>query len=363
MGRIRLSIFLLALFVLLGATGLGHAQGDMYVYFLDVGQAESTLLLGPGFTILIDAGDWGKSDVIDHLQRLGVEKVDLFIVTHPHADHIGQAAAVLDSFSVAEVWMSGFEHTTLLFEKLLDALLEGEADYIEPRTGEWVSYGELRLEVVNPADIGTNLHASNIVVRAVYGNVAFLFTGDAERPSERDMIGTDLPLGAQILQLGHHGSRTSSSLEFLLAVRPELAIYSAGLDGPFGHPHQEVIDRLKILGIPVYGTEINGTIIARTDGHTYTIYAESGQDLVPTMRPSLQHLEEERRVELNSASYAELQRIRHIGPARAQEIINLREILPFRSVDDLKWVAGLGAQKIEEIKEQGLAYVKGVSKD
>lgn len=361
MGKKMLRFCLAALLVLAGISGYGQALEDMHVYYLDVGQAESTVLLGPDFTVLIDAGDPGDSGVLEHLQRLGVDAIDLFIVTHPHADHIGQAAAVLAAFSVAEVWMSGFEHTTILFEHLLDAVLESETDYWEPRTGESYTFGTLRLEVLNPAEIGADLHASNLVVRAVYGNTAFLFTGDAERRSEGHMIETGLPLEAQILQLGHHGSRTSSSLEFLLAVRPELAVYSAGLDNSFGHPHQEVINRLKILEVPVYGTDLNGTIVAWTDGHSYRVYAESGQELVPTEgAPSWR---EGGRVELNTASFLELQRIVHIGPARAQEIIELREVAPFRSVDDLGWVSGLGAQRIRDIKEQGLAYVKGVRED
>ncbi len=355
-------MYLLAVLLLLGATGTSCAFGDMYVYYLDVGQAEATLLRGPDFTILIDAGDRGKTDVIEHLHRLNVVTIDLFIITHPHADHIGQAAQVLETFQVAEVWMSGFEHYTMLYEAVLDALLANGVDYWEPRAGKNFDFGDLKLETINPTEVGSNLHASNIVVRAVYGDTALLFTGDAERRTERDILGTDLQLQAQVLSLGHHGSQTSSSLDFLLAIRPEVAVYSAGLGNPFSHPHEEVINRLIILGIPVYGTDRNGTIVVWADGVGYRIYSESGQPLIITDFMSIDH-PGLNGVELNTASLKDLQRIIHIGPERASEIMELRQIVPFRSLDDLKWVFGLGAQKIEEIKEQGVAYVKGVMED
>lgn len=358
MGRkwLRHGLVVLLLFML--ATGITLASGEMRVYYFDVGQAESTLLLGPGFTILIDAGNLGENDVVGYLQKLQVSAIDLFILTHPHADHIGQAVAVLDSFAVDEVWMSGYEHPTALFEDVLDAILRSDAYYYEPQTGEKFTFGELDLYVLNPAEIGSNLHASNIVVRAVYGDIAFLFTGDAERRSERDMIRQELPLTADVLQLGHHGSRTSSSLEFLLAVRPETAIYSAGVNNSFGHPHSEVLNRLKILDVPTYGTDCNGTIIVQTDGQDYIVYTETGMPLWE-VGECLAGLPDPNRVELNTASFTELQRIIHIGPERAREIIALRQVHALRSVDDLKWVSGLGVQRIEEIKEQGLAYVKG----
>lgn len=356
-------MYLLAVLLLVGATGTGGAYDDLYVYYLDVGQAEATLLMGPDFTILIDAGDRGKNDVIEYLQKLNIETLDLFILTHPHADHIGQAAQTLETFRVEEVWMSGFEHYTMLYEEVLDAILEADVDYWEPRTGEVFGFGQLRLEALNPAQIGSNLHASNIMVRAVYGDIAFLFTGDAEVRTERDMIQAGLELQAQILVLGHHGSRTSSSLDFLIAVDPEVAIYSAGLGNSFGHPHAEVVDRLKILEVPLYGTDRNGTIIIQTDGTRYSIYSETGKRFVPTGTQDIYFFQKNGRVDLNTASFADLQRIVHIGPERAREIIALRDILPLRSVDDLIWVRGLGKQRIEEIKVQGLAYVKGVMED
>ena len=363
MGRKWLSMCLAVLLLFVGARGIGFALEEMHIYYFDVGQAESTLLKGPGFTILIDGGDRGKNDVIEHLQRLDVETIDLFVITHPHADHIGQATKVMKNFEVREVWMSGYEHTTLLFEELLDAILASNADYWEPRAGETFPFGELKLEVLNPTASWRDLHDSNIVIRAIYGDLAFLFTGDVERRTEQNIVGQELPLKSQVLQLGHHGSQTSSSLDFLVAASPDVAIYSAGINNPFCHPHEEVVLRLMILEIPLYGTDRNGTIVAQTDGISYRIFRETGDPLQETGRQHTNCPEENGRVELNTASFGDLQRIMHIGPARAQEIIDLREDIPFRCVDDLKWVSGLGPQRIKEIKQQGLAYIKGVMED
>ncbi|HBG00267.1 MAG TPA: MBL fold metallo-hydrolase [Firmicutes bacterium] len=304
MGRKFLGVCLVIVLLVGAATGTGFALEEMQVFYLDVGQAESTLLRGSDFTILIDAGSWGNRDVLEFLHSVGVETINLFIITHPHADHIGQAAEVLRTLEVLEVWMSGYEHTTQLFEDVLDAVLEGDADYYEPRAGEVFDFGQLRVEVLHPEEIGANLHDSSIVVRASYGEITFLFTGDAERRSENKMLQRGLPLSAQILQLGHHGSRTSSSLDFLVAVDPEVAVYSAGLGNIFDHPHEEVVNRLRILGIPLYGTDRNGTMVVSTDGSSYSLsVAATGEPPIPPRSIELQDRESPGRVGLLGLAY------------------------------------------------------------
>lgn len=356
--RTRLLALVLALLVLASAAGSALARGELAVHYIDVGQGEAVLLQGPGFTILIDAGNIGGREVVDYLTRLEVEAIDLLVVTHPHADHIGQAAEVLRRFPVREVWMSGYEHYTRTFEELLDAVLDSDADYFEPRAGDKRSYGELELQVLNPptGNLSRNMHETCLMLRAVYGQIAFLFTGDAEQRTEKALVGWGLPLQAHILQLGHHGSRTSSALEFLLAVDPDLAIYSAGACNDYGHPHEEVLTRLSILGIPVYGTDLYGTIIVRTDGETYSLAAEQKGRLGET--------EIQGCVDLNSASWEELQLIIHIGPDRACQIMEQRKTRPFRSVDELQSrISGIGPKRLADIKAQGVACIKEVNHD
>lgn len=254
----------------------------MTVHYIDVGQGDATLLQGPDFTILIDAGRHDRSDVVPYLRSAGITSLDLIIGTHPHADHIGQMDRVIAAFPVKEAWLSGDSHTSKTFERVLDAILDSPADYHEPKAGELFQFGSLSLEVLNPGRLTGDLHEGSIAVRAVYGQVAFLFTGDAEEQTEQAMVQRGHAPTAQILQLGHHGSRTSSTALFLGAVRPAVAIYSAEADNSYGHPHAEVIDRLASLQIPVYGTDCHGTIKVRTDGSTYELLlSKQGQARAP----------------------------------------------------------------------------------
>lgn len=360
------SLLLVALSVVLSSvTGCsivaaadGHGAPPLVVHFFDVGQGDATLLQHGDVTILIDAGRHDRRDVLPYLQAAGVERLTLVIATHPHADHIGQMDQVIRTFPVEEVWMSGNEHTSRVFERLLDAILDSEAGYHEPRAGEVVALGDLRLEVVSPRDLTGNLNDDSIAVRVVYKDVALLFTGDAERDAERRMVESGLPLKAHILHLGHHGSRTSSTAEFVAAVDPDVAIYSAGAGNTYGHPDPGVIDRLRRAGIAVYGTDVHGTIKVTTDGIRYWVEPERGAtgDVLSvtvgtgaaggSCAPG--------QININVAPEEELVRIVHIGPARAREIIALR---PFASLSDLGRVRGLGSTRLQDIIEEGLACV------
>jgi competence protein ComEC len=333
---------------------------SMQAYFFDVGQADATLLLGHDFTVLIDAGDYTGNDVVPYLQSAGVKEIDLLIGTHPHADHIGQFPQVLDTFTVKEVWLSGDAHTSRTFENALDAVLASDAVYHEPRAGESFEFGSLQIEVVHPAHITGDFHEGSISIKAAFGSISFVLTGDAEVAQEREMISRGHDLQAQVLQLGHHGSSTSSCREFLEAVDPEVAIYSAGEDNSYGHPHEETVQLLSSMGIPLYGTDVHGTIVVVTDGKTYSvsagdmevIMATSGAVTKPDDGSALSGGCASGQININTASLEMLHQIVHIGPERAQELVSLR---PFSSLDDLSRVSGIGPSRIKDIKTQGLA--------
>jgi beta-lactamase superfamily II metal-dependent hydrolase len=246
-------------------------SGKLIVHYIDVGQGDATLLQGPDFTVLIDAGRHDRSEVVPYLKSAGIVEIDLLVGTHPHADHIGQMDKVLQEFPVREVWMSGGTATTRTFERVLDAILASDANYHEPRAGEKYQIGSLKIEVLHPVELTGNLNDDSISLRIQYGEIAFIFTGDVEKKGEQAMVDSKQNLQGHILQLGHHGSNTSSIPAFLKAVGPEAAIYSAGKGNPYGHPHREVIKRLERLRIKVYGTDINGTIKVMTDGNFYEI--------------------------------------------------------------------------------------------
>lgn len=361
-GRLRRHVpcAVLLILALVGAfTSASSAQPSwqptLKVSFLDVDQGDSVLFQGPDFTILVDAGRHDRSEVVPLLRAAGVRSIDLFVLTHPHADHIGQCDAVMKAFPVREVWMSGDVATTRTFERCVDAILASDAYYHEPRAGETFNIGSARIEIVHPAEVTGDFNNGSVGMRIVYGNVAFLLTGDAEASSEAAMIARGHRLKADVLHLGHHGSSTSSTLPFLQAVQPQIAVYSAGKGNPYGHPHREVIARLAALGIPVYGTDTHGTVTVLTDGVRWTVQTQRGSNpaagttftagaAAAACGPG--------QVNVNTASAEELTRIIHIGPALAERVIAGR---PYATLDDLLRVSGIGATRLADIKAQGLA--------
>ncbi len=258
--------------------GNGPTTGQLTVHYINVGEADATLLQAPNMTILIDAGDYEHDnvvrDVVPYLRSVGITRIDLLIGTHPHLAHIGQFPRILDVFDVAEVWMSGDRHSSGAFSESMKALNASDANYYEPRAGDTFTYGPLEIEVINPAELTGDLHEGSISLRASYGNVQFMFTGDAPGETELATIDRGHNLNAQILKVGNHGSTVSSEAEFLDVVRPEVAIYSSGEGNRYGHPDPEVIKEFEERGIAVYGTDIDGTVRVVTDGETYTVHFE-----------------------------------------------------------------------------------------
>lgn len=321
---------------------------------MDVGQADATLLQfadeGKMRNILYDTGDWNRTDVIDYLHQQQVTNLDLLIISHPDADHIGQMAKIMQSLDVGEVWMTGNENASNTFQKAIEAVLDSDATYEEPRAGDQFDIGPLAIEVVHPKKITGKANEESLSVKFTYGELSFLFTGDAGKADEQEMIDRKHNLHATILQLGHHGSDTSTSTAFLQAVKPEVAIYSAGADNTYGHPHQEVLSRLQKADIPVYGTDESGNIIVTTDGKNYTLETEKDQD------PSKEVNGNQDCIDLNQATAEALQQIVHIGKARAQDIIKER---PYHSIDDLLQVDGIGEKRLNEIKQEGKACIGG----
>ncbi|WP_176720395.1 ComEC/Rec2 family competence protein [Desulfuribacillus stibiiarsenatis] len=244
------------------------------VYFFDVGQANATLIQGPDFNILIDAGHYQRNDVISHLQRIGIQELDLLIGTHPHADHIGQFDQVLDHYPVKEVWLSGDIHTSKTFEKAIDAIERSGAGYHEPKEGEIHQIGQLTIEVLNPNELNGRFHDGCIAIRAIYKDFSVLLTGDIEANVEERIIKGNKDLQSTVLQLGHHGSKTSTTEAFLKAVNPKVSVYSAGKGNDYGHPHDVVINRLQSLGMLYFGTDLRGTIRIFSDGKQFQIIKE-----------------------------------------------------------------------------------------
>ena len=278
--------------------------------------------------------------------------MDLVIASHPDADHIGQLDKVLERFEVGEVWMSGNTSSSDVFIRALEAVEKFEVGYYEPRAGEQFDIGPLSIEILHPSLLTGDTNADSISMFVSYEEVDFLFTGDAGKKQEMEMVNSGMNLDAEILSLGHHGSDTSSAPAFIDAVSPEVAIYSAGEGNSYGHPHASVVSLIQEKGIKLYGTDQNGTIIVKTDGKSYhieTVRAES-----KTQKDTENSLAG--KIDLNTASYEELLEIAHIGPERAEDIISLR---PLEKIEDLQKVNGIGPSRLEDIITEGKAYVGG----
>ncbi|WP_226376836.1 helix-hairpin-helix domain-containing protein [Oceanobacillus halotolerans] len=296
-----------------------------------------------------------------------MSSIDLIINSHPDADHIGQLAEIVNNYEVGEVWLSGNESTSQTFQRALEAVLASDASYHEPRTGETFDIGPMQIDILHPGSISGKANEESIAAKFTYGDVSFVFTGDAEKSGEKQMMASGINVEADILQLGHHGSNTSSDPTFIDTVNPSIAIYSAGADNTYGHPHAEVISYLQDSGITVYGTDVHGTIVVETDGSEFSILTNKDGTISPESTGSSNNDSSSTQsndgessidgcVNINEATVEELQEITHIGPARAEALVELR---PFQSLDELTNINGIGPARIKDIKAEGIACIGG----
>lgn len=266
---------LLLLALLAGCTQQVAPPTGIKVHFVDVGQGDAVLVQGPGGeNVLIDGGE-RQPGVLAYLKKNGVKKLDVLVATHPHSDHIGGLSDVLREVPVKEVWIDGQVHTSKTYENFLNAIDRSGAAFNEARRGKEIRAGQLVFKVLHPREpFLESLNNNSVVLKLDYGQLSFLFTGDAETEAERSILEYDSNLKSTVLKLGHHGSRTSSSEPFLDAVRPEVAVYQAGLGNSYGHPHRETINKLRRLNIRFYGTDTSGAIVISSQGQSYDIKTE-----------------------------------------------------------------------------------------
>ena len=244
----------------------------LYVHFIDVGQGDCILIEAGCFTVLIDGGPRNSGQlVVDYLVKRGIREIDVLIATHPHADHIGGLIAVLESFPVKRIIDAGIPHTTVTFDDyltLVETQVKAGCRYETPEDQTIELPGAAFLDILGPpGDLGS-LNDNSVVCRLVFANTSFLFTGDAQQAAEESLLEREVPLTADVLKVGHHGSRTSTTPPFLDAVSPTYAVIPCGRDNRYGHPHDEVLERLERFGVTVYRNDQHGTIIFTSDGDT-----------------------------------------------------------------------------------------------
>lgn len=239
---------------------------------IDVGQGDSLLIQSPqGINMLIDGGPPENShQLMAYLKRHNVKQIDYVLATHPHADHIGGLLSVMKEIPVNRVIMPAVTHTSLLYESFLEAIDESQATIqIVETSSRHTIEDDLFFDILYTAvDYGSNLNNWSIVMKLQHQEMSFLFTGDIETQAEKDLVDRFSPvqLSSDVLKVGHHGSLTSTTEPFLTAVQPKIALISCAKDNAYGHPHHQVIHRLKAKGVWIYRTDLQGSVILYSDG-------------------------------------------------------------------------------------------------
>ncbi|ENK0839544.1 MBL fold metallo-hydrolase [Clostridium botulinum] len=251
------------------AINTSNKSNELKVHYIDVGQGDSILVQTKDKNILIDSGTRKSSDnLINYLKKQHIKKLDYVIATHPHEDHIGGMPKVIDEFEIGNFYAPKKTANTKIFKDMILQLKKKNLKINVAKKGISLDLSnDSSLDFLAPVkDNYENTNDYSAVIKLTHGNAKFLFTGDAEKASEKDILNSNVDLSSNVLKVGHHGSHSSSSKEFLDKVNPKMAIISCGKNNDYGHPHKETMKELNKRNIEVYRTDIDGNILLTSDG-------------------------------------------------------------------------------------------------
>jgi competence protein ComEC len=330
---------------------------DLTVSYIDIGQGDSELIeLPDGKNILIDAGDQeGSAKLISYLKERNIKDIDLVIISHPHLDHYGGLLKAVKNLNIKQIYDSGAPTNSSTYLKLLKLLNEKKVKLTIARRNQELKFNDgINLKILAPEDplfdnTRSDTNNASIVAKLTHNKVSFLFTGDIEEESQDRMI-KNVPslLDSTILKVAHHGSRYTTSDEFLSFVKPKIAVISCEEGNSYGHPHKETLDRLKKNKIPVYRTDLSGNIIVTSDGNDYKIQ---------TKKSSIKTKAKAKKVNLNTATAEELEVLSGINAKKAKTIVSLRPITSWEQLNTL----GLTSSELKELKKEA-SFKKSTSK-
>ncbi len=255
------------------ASGSLDGADSLEVHFIDVGQGDAALVKCGDAAMLIDAGENDKGTLVqNYIRKQGVKSLDYLIVTHPHSDHCGGADVIVTKYDIDTIIMPNYAADTASYRDVIQALDGKNYRVTEPVAGDVYKLGDAEFTIVAPnsGDYGDNVNNYSVGILLEHGGNKFLFTGDAEEEAEEDISANGIDISADVLKIGHHGSRTSSSKEFMDAVSPEYAVISCGEDNEYGHPHAATLNTLRSMGVKVFRTDEQGSLIAVSDGKKIT---------------------------------------------------------------------------------------------
>mgnify|MGYP004483600481 CR=1 FL=1 len=240
------------------------------ITYLDVGQADSILIQNKGHNMLIDAGNNEDGPLlVQYFKEQNITKFDYLITTHPHEDHIGGMDDIINNFDIEKIYMPDVTTTTKTFLDVLEAIEKKNMTYDVPNINQNFTLGNTLFQVIYTGNDKKNLNNSSIILKATFKNTSYLFTGDATSEVEKKILSKDIK--ATVLKVGHHGSKYSTTTDFLNKVNPKYAIISVGKNNSYNHPNQVTINKLEKKNIEIHRTDQEGSIFLKSDGKTINI--------------------------------------------------------------------------------------------